>query len=165
MRMMLLTAAMVLGATTVPTLPAQAAPQGSYMQSCNSVRDDGNGQMSAQCRGVNGRYRYSAIDYRGCRGDIGNNDGQLFCTGGRPGNGPGSGWAGGDRPGQGWGGGHGGELPRGTWQRTCRNVDMRGPIVTAQCQGVGGRWYDTRFDTRSCRSDRLANRDGRLRCD
>lgn len=164
MRMMLLMAGTVFAAAAVPTLPVQAAPSGSYLRSCNAVRDEGRGQMSAQCRSVNGRYRYSSLDYRGCRGDIGNNDGQLFCTGGRPGDGPGNGWSGGDRPGRG-GGDNGGRLPGGTWQRTCRNIDMRGPVVIAQCQGVGGRWYDTRFDARSCRSDRLANRDGRLGCD
>lgn len=163
MRILLMTAATMMAAATVPALPAQAAPGGSYMQSCNQVRDDGRGQMSAQCRGVGGRYHFTTLDYRGCRGDIGNNDGQLICNGGRPGNGPGNGWGGGDRPGPGWGGGD--RLPGGTWQRTCRNADMRGPIVSAQCQGVGGRWYNTRIDARACRANRLANRDGRLDCE
>jgi hypothetical protein len=169
MRVLLWTAAPLIAATMVPALPAEAAPGGSYTQSCTGVRDDGRGRMSAQCRDTRGRYRSTTLDYSGCRGDIGNNNGQLICNGGRPGYGGGQG-----RPGQGGGGyggpgqgngGWNGPLPAGSWQRSCRNSDMRGPRVTAQCQGERGRWFDTSIDVRSCRSGRLMNQNGQLVCD
>lgn len=167
MRLMFCATAMVMAVTTtVPALPAHAAPPGTYLRTCRGVRDIGPGLMAAECRAVSGRFRYTSLDYSGCRSDIGNNNGELMCAGGRPGpgpGGPGPGWGGG--PGPGWGGGPGGGLPGGTWLRTCRGPDMRGPVVFAQCQGVGGRWHDTRIDVRNCRSGRLANFNGRLDCD
>jgi hypothetical protein len=175
MRIMMLTAGSLIAATMVPALPAQAAPSGSYQQSCNSVRDDGRGQMSAQCRDVRGRFNWSSLDYSGCRGDIGNNNGQLVCNGGRPGGGNGGNWGGGGRPGggdrpggggPGWGGGNGGGwgMPGGSWQQSCRGIDMRGSFVMAECRTINRKWRETRIDTRSCRSNRLANLDGRLVC-
>lgn len=186
MRVVVGIAAALIGATTLPVLPAQAAPGGSYMQSCNSVRDTGRGQMSAQCRDIRGRYQFTTLDYSGCQGDIGNNNGQLICNGGRPGNpgrpgggngpgpGNGGGWGGGNGPGPGNGGGWGngpgpgggwnGRLPGGSWQRSCRGGEMRGSRVTAECRNERGRWIDTSIDMRSCRSGLLGNRNGRLVC-
>jgi hypothetical protein len=164
MRVMLWTIGLSMAAATLPALPAHAAPPGTYLRTCNAVRDEGPGRMSAQCRDVNGRYRFSGLDYRGCRGDIGNDNGRLVCAGG---GGWGPGGPGGPGPGgPGWGGGDGGfRMPAGSWRETCRGRDMRGPMVFAQCQGIGGRWRDTRIDVRDCRSGRLANLDGRLVCD
>lgn len=153
MRQMLwATLPLMAAAVTLPALPAHAAPPGTYLRTCNAVRDEGPGRMSAQCRDVNGRYRFSGLDYRGCRGDIGNDNGRLICAGGGGGWGP-------PPPGPGWG------MPGGSWRATCRGRDMRGPMVFAQCQGIGGGWRDTRTDIRDCRSGRLANLDGRLVCD
>jgi hypothetical protein len=172
MRIVVGIAAALIGATTLPVLPAQAAPGGSYMQSCNSVRDTGRGQMSAQCRDTRGRYQFTTLDYSGCQGDIGNNNGQLICNGGRPGNpgrpgggnGPGPGNGGGNGPGPGNGGGWNGRLPGGSWQRSCRGGEMRGSRVTAECKNERGRWIGTSIDMRSCRSDLLGNRNGDLVC-
>jgi hypothetical protein len=84
----------------LPTMPARAAPRGSYMQSCQDVRDDGR-TLSAQCRDRSKRYQYSTLRYRDCRGEISNQDGQLTCTGGRAGGGWGGG-GGNGRPGSDW---------------------------------------------------------------
>jgi hypothetical protein len=171
MRVSVLMGVATLAMTTLPALPAEAAPGGSYMQSCRDIRDAGRGQMSAQCRDTRGRYRFTTLNYSGCVGDIGNNDGQLICNGGRPGNGGGGNGPGGNGPG--WGGGNGpgngggwnGPMPGGSWQRSCRNAQMRGSRITAQCQGENGRrWFDTSIDMRACRSGRLANQNGQLVC-
>lgn len=167
-------------AVVLPAMPASAAPRGSYMQSCQNVRDDGR-TLSAQCRDRDGRYQYSSLRYRDCRGEISNQDGRLTCTGGRPGNG--GGWGGGDgrpgndwdhgrpgngggwndgRPGDGWGGNA--SLPGGSWTRSCRNSGMRGSTLYAECKGLK-RWQDTRLNMRSCRSGRAGNREGQLVCE
>ncbi len=201
--------AAALTAAILPTIPAEAAPPGSYQRSCRDIRDTGSGrdaELSAQCRDRGGRYRYSSLRYRECRSEIANNDGQLTCNGGRPGSGwagggaggggnygrpdggwndgrpgggqggggnygrpgggPGGGWNDG-RPGGGSGGGWGGNdrLPGGSWQRSCRNADMRGSMVRAECRSADRDWRDTRIDARACRSGRLGNYDGQLVCE
>lgn len=172
MRAIIGMAAIMIGATTLPSVPAAAAPPGSYQQSCNAIRDDGRGQLSAQCRDTRGRYRFSSIDYRSCQSEIGNDNGQLFCNGGRPGaqrpdaDRPGDGRPGGGYQGGGYqGGGWSGALPGGSWQRSCRNSAARGARVTAQCRSDHDRWFDTSIDTRACRSGRLANQNGQLVCE
>lgn len=168
----------------LPAMPASAAPRGSYMDSCRNIRDDGR-TLSAECLDRNKRYRPSTLGYRQCQAEISNQDGQLACTGGRPGGG--GGWGGGDgrpgggwndgRPGQGggWGDGRpgngrpdngwgGGALPGGSWARSCRNSNMRGSTLYAECKGLK-RWQDTRLDMRSCRSGRAGNLAGRLVCE
>lgn len=182
--------AAALTAVVLPSIPADAAPRGSYLRSCRDIRDTGGGrgaELSAQCRDRNGRYRYSSLRYNGCQGDIGNNNGQLVCAGGRPGSGgPGGGWndgrpGGGNdgRPGGGWndgrpgggndgrpGGGWGGgvSLPAGSWASSCRNGDMRGSTLTAQCKGGDG-WRNSQLDMRGCRTGRAGNQYGRLVCE
>lgn len=169
----------------LPTMPANAAPRGSYMGSCQNIRDDGR-VLSAQCRDRDGRYQSSTLRYRDCRAEISNQDGELTCTGGRPGGGgwgdgrpgggdqgrPGGGWDNGrpgngggwndGRPGSGWGGNA--SLPGGSWARSCRNSGMRGSNLYAECKG-GKRWQDTRIDMRSCRSGLAGNRNGQLVCE
>jgi hypothetical protein len=61
---------------------AQALPPGSYQQSCRDIRLYGR-TLSAVCRGLGGRARQTALDISHCVGDIGNNNGQLQCNGGR----------------------------------------------------------------------------------
>jgi hypothetical protein len=169
-------------AAILPALPAHAAPRGSYMQSCQNIRDDGR-TLSAQCRDRDGRYRPSTLRYRDCRAEISNQDGQLTCVGGRPGGGGGWGGGSGDgrpggdwdhgrpgngggwndgRPGNGWGGNV--SLPGGSWARSCRNSTMRGSTLYAECKGLK-RWQDTRLDVRQCRSGRAGNREGQLVCE
>lgn len=63
--------------------PANAAPQGSYTQTCRSI-EDRDGNVYAECRTRRGTYERSQLSFRGCVGDLGNDDGKLFCldTGG-----------------------------------------------------------------------------------
>ncbi len=97
-------------------------PNGSYAQSCNDTRIQ-NGRLYAQCLDTRRDRHSTSIEFGLCRGDIGNNNGLLTCTGtlgrferdDRPGNGGGNnggGWGGGNGPGNG-GPGNGG--PGGGW--------------------------------------------------
>src|SRR5277367_513481 len=90
---------------------ASAQPAGSYQASCRNIQVSGGGdpQISASCKDMRGAWQYTSLRYRGCVGEIGNNNGQLVCNGGRPGSGgPGGGGPGGGGPG---GGGPGGGGP------------------------------------------------------
>jgi CVNH domain len=66
------------------TAYAQGLPPGSYQQSCRDFRMQG-GTLTAVCRRANGRGdQLTALNVTHCTGDIGNNNGQLVCNGGRP---------------------------------------------------------------------------------
>ena len=60
---------------------AVALPSGSYSSSCRNVTAS-NGSLTGQCADSAGRLRSSSLAYAGCRGDIGNTNGQLVCQGG-----------------------------------------------------------------------------------
>ena len=63
---------------------AQGLPPGSYQQSCRDFRMQ-DGTLNAVCRRANGRGdQLTALNVTHCVGDIGNNNGQLVCNGGRP---------------------------------------------------------------------------------
>jgi hypothetical protein len=63
---------------------AQAPPPGSYQQSCRDIRMQGS-TLTALCRRANSRREQpTALNVAHCAGDIGNNDGQLQCSGGQP---------------------------------------------------------------------------------
>ena len=62
------------------TAEAQGLPQGSYLQSCNGARIQGD-TLVARCRTADGREERSALaSVNRCVGDIGNNNGMLQCS-------------------------------------------------------------------------------------
>jgi hypothetical protein len=62
----------------------QSPPPGSYQQSCREIRMQGT-TLTAVCQRAKGRgNQLTALNVARCVGDIGNNDGQLQCTGGQP---------------------------------------------------------------------------------
>jgi hypothetical protein len=62
----------------------QGLPPGSYQQSCRDFRMQGS-TLTAVCRRAQGRGdQVTALNVAHCVGDIGNNNGQLVCNGGRP---------------------------------------------------------------------------------
>lgn len=153
-RMIFAAAIFAATALTGVALPsaAGAQPRGSYLQSCRAVRERG-GVLSAECRDMRGRWRQTTLRHRDCRGDIGNNNGQLVCARGSGG----PGWGG-----PGWGGGR---MPGGSWARSCVSPNMRGSVLSARCDNGRGRRVDARLDMRSCRSGNAGNRSGRLVCE
>jgi hypothetical protein len=117
-------------------LSAHAAPSGSYEDSCQNIQDTGRAEMSAECMDRDGRYRFSSLRYDGCAGDIVNDDGQLVCGNARAGNGynrDGNDYNNDGRRYSDLRGTRG--LPAGSWIQSCRDADMRGSVVQAECQG------------------------------
>ena len=117
-------------------------PNGSWSQSCRNGATR-NGWLYADCRRTNGNWRSSSIDLRQCgnRG-VANDNGNLVCEG------------------------RGGNMPSGSWQQTCRNSNMRGGTLYAQCQRMNGGWRDSSIDPRQCGGNGgVANNDGNLVCE
>jgi hypothetical protein len=80
-----LAAVLLTGIGWSATAEAQRMPQGSYLQSCDGARIEGN-TLVARCRTADGREQRSALaTVNRCVGDIGNNNGQLQCNYGGPG--------------------------------------------------------------------------------
>jgi hypothetical protein len=58
-----------------------------------------------------------------------------------------------------------GDFPRGSWDRTCRDARMNGPILRARCDNGRGRWIYTQIDVRACPGERIRNTWGQLTCE
>jgi hypothetical protein len=121
-------------------------PAGSYQQSCQNERAE-RGDLVADCADRNGRWRHSELsNFRFCRGDIANNNGVLTC----------------DRDGN-----NGNDddyaVPTGTWRQTCRDEEVSGSVLSAECRDRYGRWIETSVDLRTCRQG-VMNSNGRLVC-
>ena len=125
----------------------QQAPPGSYQRFCRDIRVNGD-TLTASCEDMRGRWNYSSVRYRDCRGDIGADNGRLVCS-----------WNGGG----GGGGGDWGQLPSGSYQQSCRDARVSGSILTASCRDHRGRWNYSSLDVRNCRND-IGNANGRLMC-
>lgn len=127
---------------------ADNAPPGSYQRSCTGINADWH-RLTATCRTRNGSWSYTALDdYRRCETDIVNDNGRLQCADDDQQD---------DRD-------HHDQAPRGSYQRTCRNIETDGRSLTAECQDGRGRWRYTEFDEyRRCRAD-IANVNGMLQC-
>lgn len=52
--------------------------------------------------------------------------------------------------------------PPGSYQETCRRVEMRGQYLTAICRDRRGEFRETQIDASRCRS--FGNQNGRLAC-
>jgi hypothetical protein len=78
----LLSGAALAGAVGLTTIPVNAQPGGSYVESCREIRASGD-SVSAVCRRMDGSWERTEV--RGCRGGIANMNGHLTCGGGREG--------------------------------------------------------------------------------
>jgi hypothetical protein len=171
----------ILGAAMVAfAMPAavQAQPGGSYQQTCRDIRSNGD-RLVASCQRADGGWNDTSLDYRNCRGDVINDNGNLRCGGGEVYDNRGynnddhrgynnddhrgynddhdnRAYANGGR----WEGG----LPPGDYKRTCRDMSVDGDRLNATCEKVDGGWKNTslkHFDR--CQS-MIVNDNGRLRC-
>jgi hypothetical protein len=61
--------------------------------------------------------------------------------------------------------GGGSQAPSGSYQRTCRGVNMNGNMLSAQCTGPTGAPVFSSIDTNGCRGRDIYNDRGYLRCD
>jgi hypothetical protein len=162
-----------LAAAAIAPAAAQEVPSGSYQQSCSNVRVRGD-QLIARCTNPQGGQVRSSISLDSCRGgDIANSNGQLLCNGG--GNGRGYGYREHRRAGYdnadgnaGYGNGNAGygngRAASGSYQQSCRNVQMQGGLLTATCPSGNGNMITTSIDASQCRGADIANRNGRLIC-
>ena len=54
--------------------------------------------------------------------------------------------------------------PPGSYQQTCRDIGVRGDVLSARCQDTSGQWRDTQMrDISYCNGD-ISNENGALRC-
>jgi hypothetical protein len=142
--------AVLLGLSAAPAQAQQVIP-GSWGMSCR----DGNitsDVMRAECRTVDGRWRYSQIDLNNCRGGaIANADGYLVCE---------SGYV--PTYGRVYGGGP--YMPGGTWAESCNNARLEGDDLVAVCRDRRGNGVVTRLDLDNCPSGPVYNNNGILSC-
>jgi hypothetical protein len=141
--------AVLLGLSAIPA-QAQQVIAGSWGMSCRdgSISND---VMRAECRTVDGRWRFSQIDMRNCRsGAVANADGYLVCESGYVAN---------------YGTGYSGPyFPGGTWQQSCNNARLEGDDLVAVCRDRRGNAVLTRIDLDNCPSGAIVNDNGRLAC-
>ncbi len=72
-----------LALAALSALPAASQTRGSYLGSCENVRQRGP-ILQAECEDRRGDLRSTRLDLRDCgRGDIANRNGRLICNGGR----------------------------------------------------------------------------------
>lgn len=129
----------------------QGYPRGDYVQTCRDIRADGN-RLDAECQRRDGSWRRTSLDDMSrCRGSIINNDGNLMC--GSSGN-PSSDYR------REWRNG----LPPGNYIETCRNAQLDGDRLTAECEKRNGKWRKTSLDDINRCSDAIANDNGHLVC-
>ncbi|MDF3074837.1 MAG: hypothetical protein K0S54_2504 [Alphaproteobacteria bacterium] len=118
-------------------------PGGSWNQSCRNAQIRGD-DLVAECRERDGSWNRTSLDLDGCRGrPVSNQNGRLQCA----------------ETGQ---AGH--TMPRGSWTQSCRNAQIRGDDLYAECRGRDGRWHNTRIDLDRCPNRGLTNDNGELRC-
>jgi hypothetical protein len=143
-------AAAVLVAGIAGPASAQNGPGGSYLATCRNIQTSGSA-LTAECRDSSGHYHISSMAFTQCRGDIGNNNGTLFCNApnNRGGNGGNSFASGGP--------------VSGSFEATCRNIRTSGDVITAQCRDPSGHYHDTRMRIGQCQGD-IGNDNGQLFC-
>ena len=141
-------ASLVLLVCGVTAASADTAPPGNYQRTCTNIGADG-WRLWATCRTRNGGWNESVLeDYRRCQSGIENNDGRLQCANNNEYDDHGSNdWA-----------------PRGSYQDSCRNIQVERGTLTAECRDGRGRWRYTELnDYRRCQGD-IANDNGILEC-
>jgi hypothetical protein len=138
----------------------RALPFGSWRASCNNATLAG-GILTASCDNSNGSWRTSSLAMANCPSrNVSNVQGSLVCAGGaawRPGWMQNHAWGmQGQMPARAY------AMPGGTWQSTCRNATVQGPILTAQCENGSGIWVQASFDLRRAPGAALVNDNGAL---
>lgn len=128
---------------------AQPIPPGSYLRSCRDAQVRNGRDLAAFCATRNGQWVATRLNnFPGCRSDISNQNGQLWCER-RPVAPP-------PPP----------PPPRGSYLNSCRAVIVgKAGVLRAQCQRVNGTWTPAALNLANCRPGRdIANLNGRLVC-
>ncbi|MEP9354355.1 CVNH domain-containing protein [Xanthobacter sp. KR7-65] len=132
---------------------AQSLPPGSYLRSCRDAQVRGGGDLTAFCATRNGQWVAARLNaFRTCRGDISNQDGQLWCER-MPAPPP---------PPVPQPGGFG---PPGSYRQTCNRIEFRNGALTAFCRTRAGNWQPAMLNTLNCQPGTdISNQDGTLFC-
>jgi hypothetical protein len=124
---------------------------GSYTQTCKDIKSHGD-DLEARCKTVNGDWNHTKLDdYRKCKGQIINEDGNLKCVA--------AGYGGVGR------GDYQGNWPAGSYTQSCDGIRIDGDDLKAHCQTRDGGSRDAKLDDfQKCKSD-IINDDGKLHCE
>lgn len=113
---------------------------GTYRESCTEIIVR-KGTLEARCRKIGGKSNWSTLALKGCYGDITNDNGVLRC-GGRQVHAP---------------------IPKGSYRQSCRDIELQGAVLTAECRDNRGNWALSNLDLKPCRGQ-VVNHDGVLVC-
>ncbi|HEY1527786.1 MAG TPA: CVNH domain-containing protein [Candidatus Angelobacter sp.] len=122
-----------------------------YSQTCKDIKSHGD-DLEARCKTSDGNWNNTKLDdYRKCKGQIINDDGNLRCVAGVAVGGPG-----------GYPNVNG---PSGSYVQSCTEIHASGDDLHARCQTGDGGWHNTKLDDyQKCQGD-ISNDNGNLRCD
>lgn len=137
-----------------PGYPATVAAD-AYTQTCKDIKSHGD-HLEARCEARNGDWHKTSLDdYKGCHGQIINDDGNLRCVAA-------AGYGDNRYP---VAAGYPAGFPGGSYTQSCQDVHIHGFDLEARCTTKGGDTRDTKLENyRECRSE-IINDDGHLRCE
>ena len=121
-------------------------PGGNWRYDCRNIVVEGN-KLYAECPNYRGQWEQTGITYTQCRGPIMNRDGNLQCARGEYRDYSQSGYG----------------YPGGDFQASCRNIQVNGDKLYADCPDFRGNWERTGITYTQCRGP-IMNRDGNLQC-
>ena len=113
-------------------------PDGSYKKSCKDMHVIGK-MLQATCEDQKGVWRSTTIDMNRCEGDIRNDNGVLKCKQKAV------------------------KPPAGSYKKSCRNINVKGNRVYADCQRRDGSWNTSSINYKNCNRD-ISNDNGKLIC-
>lgn len=146
---------LALGLMAGTAAEARSVPPGSYLRSCRDAQVREGVNLAAFCATRNGQWVVTRLnDFPSCRGDISNQDGQLWCQR-RPGPGPGPGPI---PPNPGFG-------PPGSYRQSCDRVEFRNGVLSAFCRTRAGNFQPSVLNTLTCQPGTdISNQNGQLWC-
>ncbi|MEM7008204.1 MAG: CVNH domain-containing protein [Thermodesulfobacteriota bacterium] len=126
------------GVLTCKKRQGKRPPSGSYESSCKDIRVS-DGKLKASCERADGSWNNTKLNYKKCKGDISNNNGELSCRGA------------------------GGKIPKGSYRDSCKNAYVEGSYLYANCKKKNGGWNKSSINYRNCNKE-IKNDNGNLVC-
>lgn len=144
---------LLLAAVSLGRAEAQPVPPGSYLRSCTNVEVRQGRNLVAACATRAGNYVPARLnDFPTCRGDISNQNGQLWCER-RPAPPP--------PPGP----GPGGFGPPGSYRQSCNRIEFNNGVLSAFCRTRQGDMRPSMLNTLRCQPGTdISNQNGALFC-
>ena len=127
------------GKLTCKQKEGKKPPAGSYENSCKNIRVQDK-KLKAQCEKRNGKWNNSSLNFKNCKGDISNDNGELTC----------------DKGGE-------AKIPKGSYKDTCKDSYVEGKWLYSKCKKKNGNWNNTSLKYKDCNKD-IKNDNGNLTC-